>query len=693
MATLINGLGGEAGFGENALARNDDFYASDVSLAPAFGAGGLNFFGTNYTAIAINNNGNITFGSGGLSTFTPFGLQNGGIPIIAPFFADVDTRGGETSQGSNLVYYDFDATGYGTLTVTWDDVGYFASAVDKLNAFQLQLVGTGSGNFDIIFRYEAINWTTGGASGGEGGLGGTAARAGYSTGDGISWYELSQSGIQDQLLDLETTAGNTGVAGYYHFSVLSGSAGNDTVTGDTNNDVLAGGSGVDILYGYAGDDNLDGGLGADTLVGGIGGDRYVVDDLGDVLVELFGEGIDTVQSQISYTLGENLENILLTGTAAIDATGNTLDNVLIGNAADNILDGSDGSDTVSYETFGSPLTIDLSLTTPQLLNGWDTLRNIENCLGTFYGDTLRGSSAANILNGNLGADTMSGGAGDDTYYVDDTGDSVVETGSVSSSTLGFRLALSLDSNIDKVIASISYTLGDYLENLDLASGSGNLTCGGNALANVLTGNEGNNSLNGEAGNDSLAGGAGDDSLDGGVGIDRATYTGNRAGFTVAPSGINFMVTDLTGAQGVDTVTNVERLVFSDTRIAVDIADGNAGTTAKILGAVFGRESVSNEAYVGIGLSYLDGGMSYQDLMLLALNARLGAGFSNADEVNLLYQNLVGSLPSAADLSYWTGVITSGQYTQTSLAVMAADHSLNTVNINLTGLAQTGIEFS
>ena len=85
-------------------------------------------------------------------------------------------------------------------------------------------------------------------------------------------------------------------------------------------------------------------------------------------------------------------------------------------------------------------------------------------------------------------------------------------------------------------------------------------------------------------------------------------------------------------------------------------------------------------------------MSYQDLMQLALNARLGTGFSNTDEVNLLYQNLVGALPSAADLDYWTGTIASGQFTQASLAVMAADHSLNTANVNLTGLALTGIEF-
>jgi len=304
--------------------------------------------------------------------------------------------------------------------------------------------------------------------------------------------------------------------------------------------------------------------------------------------------------------------------------------------------------------------------------------------GSGANDILAGGANNDTLNGGAGNDVMSGGSGDDTYYVDSTADSVVEAESMSSIALSFRLALDLGSNIDKVITSISYTLGNYLENLDLAAGSGNLTGTGNALANVLTGNEGNNTLTGAAGNDTL---------DGGAGIDIAAYTGNRAGFTLAKSGTNFIVTDSTGAEGVDTVTNIERLVFSDTRVAVDITNGNAGTTAKILGAVFGASSLTVKEYVGIGLSLLDGGMSYPDLMLLALNARLGAGFSNASEVNLLYQNLVGVLPSTADLNYFIGTITSGQFTQVSLAVMAADLNLNATNIHLTDLAQTGIVFS
>lgn len=296
-------------------------------------------------------------------------------------------------------------------------------------------------------------------------------------------------------------------------------------------------------------------------------------------------------------------------------------------------------------------------------------------------DNLIGGEGNDVLNGGAGHDTMEGGAGNDTYYVDSTGDSVVETGNASGSTPLGRLALNLGGNIDQVISSISYTLGNYLENLDLASGGGNLTGTGNALDNVLTGNEGNNSL---------TGGAGNDSLDGGTGIDTANYTGNRAGFTLAQSGASFIVTDSAGAEGIDTVSNIERLVFADTRIALDVTGGNAGTTAKILGAVFGAASVSNAAYVGIGLNYLDGGMSNADLMALALNAA-GATTSNA-VVNLLWTNLFGVAPTVAEADPYVAMLDSGSMSAGVLGMAAADTSFNTANIGLTGLAQTGIEY-
>lgn len=199
-----------------------------------------------------------------------------------------------------------------------------------------------------------------------------------------------------------------------------------------------------------------------------------------------------------------------------------------------------------------------------------------------------------------------------------------------------------------------------------------------------------NPVNGTAGNDVLANTAGNDAFDGGAGVDTAVFAGARSGYTLTQTATGFSISG--AATGTDTLANVERLQFADAKLALDLA-GNAGTTAKILGAVFGVDSLANESYVGIGLYYLDGGMSYADLMRLALDARLGPGYSVADEVRLIYHNLIGIQPSADDIAYWEGTVAADQFTPESLAVFAADHELNTAHINLTGLAGTGIEYA
>ena len=243
---LVNGLGsptggGAIGFGESILARNDDGSTESVDITSVFGPSGINFFGTNYTGLYINNNGNLTF-TGPLGTFTPSAITGGGIgnPIIAAFWGDVDTRTGAAlapspggnSTGSNLVYYDLDPVN-GVMTITWDDVGYYNSHLDKLNAFQIQLIDRGGGNFDIVYRYEDVNWTTGDASGGVNGLNGPngqAARAGYNAADGVDYFELPQSGLQADMLALPETPGNTGIPGVYVLPVRDGVVVPNTVT-------------------------------------------------------------------------------------------------------------------------------------------------------------------------------------------------------------------------------------------------------------------------------------------------------------------------------------------------------------------------------------------------------------------------------------------------------------------------------
>jgi Ca2+-binding RTX toxin-like protein len=146
----------------------------------------------------------------------------------------------------------------------------------------------------------------------------------------------------------ETGTGN----GY----TLVGSAGADTITGGAGADSINGGSGIDtisagggddVITGGGGNDSLTGGAGVDTMVGGSGNDTYYVDNVGDVTTELAGAGIDTVYSSVKRTLGADIENLTLTGTAAINGTGNGLNNMLTGNAGANILNGGLGNDTLA----------------------------------------------------------------------------------------------------------------------------------------------------------------------------------------------------------------------------------------------------------------------------------------------------------------------------------------------------------
>lgn len=207
--------------------------------------------------------------------------------------------------------------------------------------------------------------------------------------------------------------------------------------------------------------------------------------------------------------------------------------------------------------------------------------------------------------------------------------------------------------------------------------------------NTITLSTGNEDAFGYAGNDTIFGGAGSDVIDGGAGIDTAVYAATRASSQV--TGTSTGLTVHSAADGTDALTGTERLSFSDAKVAYDIS-GNAGTVAKILGAVFGPDSVHNEAYVGIGLSLADAGMGQEDLVQLALNARLGAGASHVDIVNLLYTNVVGSAPPPGDQAYYVGLLDSQQVSEGALGAMAADTSLNQANIGLAGLATTGLLF-
>jgi hypothetical protein len=306
-----------------------------------------------------------------------------------------------------------------------------------------------------------------------------------------------------------------------------------TVKGKTN---IVGTSANDLYYGTPNADTLNGGLGADSLIGGLGNDTYIVDNALDVVSELAEEGIDTIKSHVSYILNDNVENLVLSGNALIDGTGNSLANRITGNAAANVLDGGAGIDTLvggaGHDTY---LVDDSNDVIIEALNaGSDAVEatvsyvladHVEglflmgtaaiNGTGNVLANTLTGNSGNNILsggagndtmNGGLGADTLEGGAGNDVFIVDNSKDRVVELAKQGT---------------DTVKASISYTLPVNVENLTL-TGTKAINATGNSLANSLTGNSANNILTGGAGNDTLSGGAGNDTLIGGAGKDKLT---------------------------------------------------------------------------------------------------------------------------------------------------------------------------
>lgn len=413
---------------------------------------------------------------------------------------------------------------------------------------------------------------------------------------------ITASGNSDGLIVLNGLAGD---------DVLTGGKGADTLDGGADNDHLFGLAGTDTLTGGAGNDTLDGGAGADTMAGGTGNDTYVVDDAGDVVTENANEGVDTVLSSVTYTLTSSTDNLTLTGTAAIDGTGNGLNNVITDNGAANTLNGGGGDDRLvggagadtliggtgddvaDYSASASAVQVDLAAGTGAGGDAaGDMLSGIEAVIATGQADTLLGDGAANTLTGGAGNDTLDGrggidtligGTGDDRYSVDNSADATVEQAGEGT---------------DSVTATVSYTLGANVENLTLnGAAAANLSGTGNGLDNVITGDGGNNTLSGGAGNDTLDGGVGNDTLVGGANDD--TYV-VEAGDTVVEQASEGTDTVRTALAAYTLGTNVENLTY--TGFAPFMGTGNASNNVITGGA--GNDKLDGKAGADtlIGLS-------------------------------------------------------------------------------------------
>ncbi|MFC3182654.1 beta strand repeat-containing protein [Cypionkella sinensis] len=405
----------------------------------------------------------------------------------------------------------------------------------------------------------AGNDTLNGGTGSDDMYGGTGNDYFYVDSSGDEIFELADGGIDTVESSVTVTMDR-----YVENLILSGSAninatGNTSdniMTGNIGNNAMTGGTGNDTLYGGAGNDSLDGGIGNDVVAGGVGNDTYTINATADVVTEFLNEGTDTVIAGATWTMSDNIENLVQNGASSINATGNASANSITGNGGQNLLQGMAGN------------------------------------------DTLDGGAGGDTLDGGAGNDIMIGGIGNDIFILDSANDVVVEN---------------LNEGIDTVQTAFSYTLLNNFENLTLLGTSG-LSGTGNAMANVLTGNTGANLLSGMAGNDALFGGAGNDTLDGGTGNDSMTGGDGNDRFIVDSLNDNTFETSTGGIDTVDTSINWTLSSYTENLNLLgsgnleghgnnlgNIVTGNTGNN------VLSGESGNDTVYGGAGNDTLDGG--------------------------------------------------------------------------------------
>ncbi|MDP3165543.1 MAG: calcium-binding protein [Hydrogenophaga sp.] len=568
-----------------------------------------------------------------------------GVDILTGTNMDDRFHGGEGADhmtggdGDDTYYVDNTAdviverAGEGTDTIITTVNKTLSAHVENLTLAGIDAINATGNNLDNVLIGNAAKNTLNGRAGADRMAGGAGDDTYYVDNVGDSVIEDEGQGTDRVIASISYTLG-----AHVEDLQLSGAADVDA-TGNELANKLTGNSGANTLYGLAGDDRLTGGLGADHMLGGEGDDLYEVDNTADVVTEFEGEGVDTVEATVTYTLGANVENLILIGTAAIDGTGNELDNLLQGNAADNTLIGGAGNDTLNGKQ-GVDILIgglgndtylfedDVDTIIEEVDGGRDTLisrfsitlaANVEDGIllgsatsltGNALSNVLTGNNAANTLDGGAAADVMMGGKGNDLYIVDNQTDTVIENAGEGT---------------DTVQSSVSYSLGDNVENLIL---TGTAEAGmGNELNNKLTGNAASNKLWGGAGNDELDGGAGADILIGGLGNDKY-WVDSPDDLVVENAG-----------EGTDTVyasvsyalsDNIERLTLigSDNINAI----GNAGNN-RLEG-----NAGNNVLFGGLGSdTYVWGRGSGQDIIVnfdagkpSGDTVQLGAGIAEAD---------------------------------------------------------------
>ena len=505
--------------------------------------------------------------------------------------------------------------------------------------------------------------------------------------------------------------------------VIYGGGGDDQIQGGDGDDQLYGQDGADYLSGGSGDDNLNGGGGNDTLDGGAGIDTAVFDakkldctivqtataftvtsattgtdtltnceflQFSDETVTVSALFVDEVApSLVTITPAANVEGVLVTSNITI--TFSEAVKVGTGNIS---ITKSDGTVVSTYDVQSST---NLSISDKTLtINPSNDLSK-----GTAYKITIEAGAIVDLNNNNY---TQSGDYQFTTIAAPNVapvvsvlgGDrTIVDTDSLAGESVLFTATAS-DSDGDIVssewLINNSVVATGLTPSIALSDGSSVVTFratddDGDATTTSVTIFVAAN-LVGTSAADYFNTPPQGNMIDGKGGIDTAIYNGSLSDFSLSKGTDSWVIT--TNGES-DSLVNIERLQFTNTNVALDL-DGNAGKIVKLLAALLGKDSVTNKTYIGMGLDILDNGMSYEELMKAGIDVVFGSNPSGASVVGALYKNLVGSSAPQSVLDEYGDILDNGSMTATELGIAVADHDLNATNIDLVGLAQTGVEY-
>ena len=495
---------------------------------------------------------------------------------------------------------------------------------------------------------------------------------------------------------------------------LQGGGGDDLLYGEGGADYLSGGPGNDILNGGSGNDTLDGGAGTDTAVfDAKKSESTIVQTATGLVVTSAATGKDTLSNIeflqfsdddviapagfVDFIAPTLLTTSPLTSTEGVPVTSNitiTFSEAIKAGTGNISITKQNGNVVSTYNVKSSPnlsiLDKTLSINPSNDLSKGATYKvtfetgaivdlydNKYTQSGDYKFTTITTPNAAPVVSV-LGGDRT-----------------IADTDSLAGESVSFTATAS-DNDGDIVssewLINNSVVATGLTPSIALSDGSSVVTFratddGGDAATTSVTIFVAAN-LVGTSAADYFSTAFQGDIIDGKDGIDTAIYSGSLSDFDLSKGTDSWTITKTDKS---DSLVNIERIQFTDTNIALDL-DGNAGKIVKLLGALLGKDSATNKTYVGMGLDILDNGMPYEDLMKAGIDVVFGSNPSGASVVDVFYKNLVGSSAPQSVLDEYGDILDNGSMTATELGIAVADHDLDAPNIDLIGLAQTGVEY-